>query len=346
MSPILIYDIINKIIVEYLDIDASINLTQVNQLTYYNYYQTRHFYKVFIIKILNYFDSLNNIKYYFHLNTFTTSKLYNIYIVFIKLYYHFKNQNTINLADILIYLSNNSHLKDNVYIFNTIIERCNYSEIQLFNTLGTSDVCYLLKYYKNYSVVFKYMNNIPLEILKDIVEKKTSVTQTNNIIKYTLKNYSRYQTYIDEILTDITCSLIKTNNIISLNYLYVFYTTYKFNLNYQKLFNSCMEQSNSNIIDFINDKMNQRIISNNPNFIISPIIIKKECIRNLMQSKNYKVLDRIIYLYLGSMINMNMYFKEILSLYDPNNKDCANLIIHFNIENKIKLNQSIPMSYL
>ena len=340
-SPILIYDIVDKIIVEYLNIDESINLIQVNKSIYYNYHQEKHLYNLFITKILNYFDSLNKIKHHFHLNTFNKS----LYTIFTKLYYHFKNLNTTNLADILVYLSDNSHLKDVDIIFNIIIAQCNYSETCLFNTLNTSDISYLLKFYKNYLVIFKYINNIPVEILKNVIIQKTTkkinTQQINNIIKYILfKHYFRYSMYIDEILTDITSSLIKTNNIISLNYLYVCYTTYKFKLNYQIILNSCMEQSNSNIIDFVNDKMNEQnnlMISNNPNFSIPKILIKKKYITNLMKSKNYKVLDKIISLYLGSMINMNMYFKEILQLYDASNPCCANLTIHFSIENKTLL---------
>ena len=57
-----------------------------------------------------------------------------------------------------------------------------------------------------------------------------------------------------------------------------------------------------------------------------------------MKNKYYDVLEKIIQLYLGDVINMGVYFNEIYNNY---NKECSQLLKYFNKKNRIKLQEKI-----
>ena len=81
------------------------------------------------------------------------------------------------------------------------------------------------------------------------------------------------------------------------------------NLNYQKIINVCIQQKDVRFLVFINEKMLEQYkktesqsesqsLSNDENFII----ITKEQVRIAMINKNFKVLVKVIELYLDEYI--------------------------------------------
>jgi hypothetical protein len=344
-----VYDLLDIIIVKHLNIQDSINLLLVDK-TSFNYTTSKRFYYIFNNKFLSYFYSLNHIK----LKLVDSINTKDLYRILNNIYNYFKNHRDTSLADILIYLCDNCCNKlfefDN--IFNIIISHCFFSKSgnNIFNALKANDLIYLLQFYKNQSVILKYIF-VPPEVLKyaiiyksknqnTIVNFKDNVKDINYMIKYMLfKHFFKYSEYIEDILTDIVCSLILLNNETSLQYLLKYYDIYKYKLNYQKILNACMQQSHINILDIIDTSMNKQnhFLKTTQNIDPQKIMIKKEYIRSLMQSKYYKVLNKIIDLYIGSTINMNHYFNEILPFYNESNIECQKLNIYFSIENKIRL---------
>lgn len=344
-KPIIIYDLLNKLITEHLNVDDSINLLLVNKPTYLLYKNNKYFYEIFIEKILNNFYYLSKIKGIKHI-----PKTKDEYLVLNKIYNTFKYHYYIHFSDILLFLCKRPLLKLSTdYIFNIIITNCHISTSKyLYNGLMHSTVLHLLKFYNNQSIVLENIY-IPIETLQEVIIFKSHISPNqkfcenivNKMIKYMLFKHffyssKTYPIYFENILTNISCHFIKTNNIISLEYLFGYYHLYKFKLNYQRLINTCLEYPNNKVISIVYKQMNKQ--ENN-----EPVIIKKEYIINLMEHKQYKIIEQIIALYLGDNINMPIYFKEILKLYDKNNKDCVRLSFYFSEEYKNMFTQKTSL---
>lgn len=90
------------------------------------------------------------------------------------------------------------------------------------------------------------------------------------------------------------------------------------------LIHECILNNNINKIDIISS-----IIKN------KKIIISKTVIRILMEKKYYKMLNKVIELYLGKLINLNLYFIEIYNNFDYT--ECLSLCKNFSELNNIKL---------
>lgn len=338
-KPIIIYDLLNKLITEHLNVDDSINLLLVNKPTYLLYKNNKYFYEIFIEKILNNFYYLSKIK-----GIKDIPKTKDEYLVLNKIYNTFKYHYYIHFSDILLFLCKRPLLtRSTDYIFNIIITNCHISTSKyLYNGLMHSTVLHLLKFYNNQSIVLENIY-IPIETLQEVIIFKSpyqtskkfcqNIINVNKMIKYMLFKHffyssNTYPIYFENILTNISCHFIKTNNIISLEYLFGYYHLYKFKLNYQRLINTCLEYPKSKVISIVYKQMNKQGTEE-----FAPVIIKKEYITNLMKHKQYKIIEQIITLYLGDNININInmpiYFKEILKLYDKNNKDCVRLSFYF-----------------
>lgn len=329
------YDILDKII-EYLDVNQTINFLMSSKDIYYSYRPNKHFEIVMINKIKMYFNSLRKIEFDFqHIN------VHEVYTCLNKVYYYFNKHRDTLLSDMLIYLCD-LKLSD-TFLFQHIISHCYFSKTgeHVYNAILADDLLYLLMYSENTKDITKYIF-IDAIILLHAIKYKISSKDKNGILalfNYLLfKHFFRTSEYVEDIITDIMCEVIKIGDMSILDELYKKQTFYKFKLNYQKLVRSCIEQNNITILEAINIKLkDQNDYLRERNLTIKPLLITKESVRYLMKRKSYKMLSRVIELYLMELINMNGYINEIVHNFDYDDIHCMELIRYMNPKNRLKI---------
>lgn len=324
------YDILDQII-KYLDIESTKNLLLSSSHIYNSYRHNKYFQIIMIKKIFKYFHSLNTFEIDYKIET--DNQIYELYTYSNKIYNYFKTHPDSSLADILIYLCDNKLSDKN--IFSLIISKCYFttSGKYIYNGIRADDLLYLISYSKDISLITKYINVDPLIIFHSIrykitIKHKKDILFLVNYLLFT--HFFRYSDYIQDIITDIICDIIKIDDIFLLKEIYKKFNIYKFKLNYQKIINTCITSNKLECLELINTKMLQQ------NEQIK-IIISREYIRLLMKNKHYKLLDRIIELYLGDMINLNIYMHEICISFNYKNDECLNLIKYMNEMNKKRI---------
>lgn len=324
------YDILDNIINK-LDVSSTINLLMVSKDIYekYVFYNNKHYKITMINKIIKYFTSLNKLK--------IDCKVINIeemYKYLNKIYYCFNKHVNTSLSDILIYLCDAK--LSNKWIFKHIISHCYFPQdgSYAYNTILADDLIYLLMFIEDITVITKYIFIEPI-IIKSVIKYKIQIRDRINILalfNYLLfTHFFRTSEYMEDIITDIVCYIIKMKDMAILYNIYNKQKIYKFKLNYQKIINVCIERKDIELLDIINKKMCEQNYYNP-----IPLIITKESIRFLMKTKSYTMLTRVIELYLKDMINLNSYVNEILFNFDYNNVECKKLLNYLNDKNKLK----------
>lgn len=328
-QKIIPYDIVDTILT-YLNYKDSKNFLISSPQIYHDYRYCRHFYTVFIKKVCEHFSSLSKLK--INYKSLADQELSVIYSDINKLYNNFYIHKHTSLSEFLIYLCDNSQDSS---LFEMIISHCYFSKNgdYIYNALRADDITYLLTFYDNLSIITKYIY-IDAVILLNIIKYKImnkKVHDTLYLINYLLfKHFFRYSRFIEDIITDIVCELIKSNDIENINLLDSLYRKrkyYKFKLNYQKIINACMQQKHVDVIIVIYNNMMEQENRD-------PILITSDYIRLLMKNKYYKVLDKIIELYLGDTINMKKYVDELYNNFDRKNTECKRLLRYLNERNK------------
>ena len=333
------YDIID-IIISNLDIESSRNCLLSSPQFYNDYRFTSHFYVVFIKKVFRFFPSLNKIPIDDIIKTIGSdnndeNKLENMYNMTNRIFNHFKKHIYTSLADMLIYMCESNH--NDKYMFELIVSYCYFSNNgdNVYNALKADDLIYVLMFTSDISVITKYIF-VDAMILLHVIKYKINMKHDEDVlylINYLLfKHFFRYSEFVEGILTEIACELVKKNHYYILELLYKKQDVYKFKLNYQKIINECMQQSYVKYLKLIYEKMNiQNKLLKSNNLEINHIIISKEYVHILMKNKYYDVLEKIIELYLGNIVNMDLYFNEIYNNYD---KNCSQLLKYFDKKNK------------
>jgi hypothetical protein len=329
------YDILDKII-SYLDVTSTINLLISSKDIYYMYYDKSRYCKLVMSrKIVKYFKSLNNIPYKINIKISEDYKSLN------KIYNHFSKHKDAPLSDMLIYLCDIN--RSNKFLFRFLMSYCKFSrtskDLKYWNMLVTDDLIYLLMFADDISIIIKSIN-IEAQILIHVINYKLRFGkwQSKNkdvllLFDYLLfKHFFRASRYIENIVTDIICEVINIGDIYILNKIYEKQKFYKFKVDYQVILSSCIRRMSLEILEIINLQMNIQMVVNhinnvnNVNHVNTHIIIKKEDIIYLMKKKSFKMLMRIIELYLGNMISMTGYMNCIIPFIDYNNKECIELV--------------------
>lgn len=329
------YDILDSI-VNYLDVSSTINLLISSKDIYGSYRHNKHYEIVMINKIKRYFTSLRKIEFDFH-----KINIHEVYTCLNTVYNYFNKHPDTLLSDILIYLSDLT-LSD-TFLFKHIISHCYFSKTgdHVYNAILADDLLYLLMYSENTTDISKYIF-IDAIILLHAIKYKISIKDKNGILSlfnYLLfKHFFRTSEYVEDIITDIMCEVIKVGDMLILDEIYKKQTFYKFKLNYQKLIRSCIEQNNIEVLELLNVKLKeQNGYLRERNVNIRPLLITKELVRSLMKRKSYKMLSRVIELYLVDVINMTGYINEIVNNFDYDNIDCVELLRYMNAKNKLKI---------
>lgn len=332
------YDILDSIIY-YLDINSSINLLLSSKDIYNNYRHNKHYEIVMINKVMNYFPSLRRLK--MNYKTMNDDEIYDVFKCLNSIYYYFNKHKYTSLSDILIYLCDNK--KSDMWIFKFIISHCYFTRNgdHVYNAIRADDLVYLLMYSQEISIITNYIV-VDALLLLHVIRYKITVKHKKDVFllfNYLLfKHFFRTSEYIEDVITDIICDVIKINDISILNEIFKKQTFYKFKLNYQKIITSCIEHRNIECFEIIHIKCKeQNQYLKERNIPIRPLLITKESVRSLMKKKSYNMLIRIIELYLKEYINMNGYVDEIINNFDYKSEDCIKLVIYLNEKNKRKL---------
>lgn len=329
------YDIFDDII-QYLDIDSSRNLLMSSKKIYTVYRNTKHYDSVIIGKIIKYFTSLSKLN--FQYKELSYEQKHELYNTLNRLYNYFKKHKDASISDFLVYLCD-SNLSDN-NLFELLISHCYFSKTgeYIYNAIRADDLLYLLTFGKNVQLITTYIYIDPM-ILLHAIKYKISIKDRKNtsyLLKYLLfKHFFRYSEYIEDVISEIVCEVIKYNDVSVLNEVYDKQKMYKFNLNYQMIINCCIQQKNMCCLELIHSKMLlQNQLLRNTGRIPKHILISKESVRSLMKTKGYTMLAKIIELYLRDIININGYVNEIIYNFDYNNKDCLKLLDYLNNKNQ------------
>lgn len=350
------YDIFDEII-KYLDIDSSRNLLVSSKNIYTVYRHNKHYETVMIGKIIKYFTSLTKLNLQY--KTLSREQKHELYNTLNRLYNYFKKHKDASISDFLVYLCDNSdryrhppwvrrglssrdsgaNLNDN-NLFESLISHCYFSKTgeDIYNAIRADDLLYLLTFSKNVQIITTYIYVDPV-ILLHAIKYKISIKDKKNIsylLKYLLfKHFFRCSKYIEDVISEIVCELIKYNEISLLNEIYDKQKMYKFKLNYQMIINCCIQQKNIVCLELIHSQMlTQNQLVRNTGRIPNSILITKESVRSLMKNKGYIMLSKIIELYLKDMININGYFNEIKYNFDYTNKECLKLVDYLNNKNR------------
>jgi len=359
------YDILNNII-QYVDIEASRNMI-ISSVNIYNYKDMLT--NRMIDKITSYFSSLDKLN--FKEQLVDKNKLY---IHLNKIYNHFKKHKHACLSDILIYLCDIKYTKEWIFKYiiskchfskaranNSVLDtrarfpqisdvgNIEMQEIDIYrlqsilgnvvdyNAIRADDLIYILMFCEDVSIVMK---NIYVEeiILLHVIKYRISIKDRDNVVvllNYLLyKHFFRYSEYIEDVLVDIMCEVIKYNDIVLLEEIYNKQKMYKFTLRYQKIVNACLKRGNIQLLQFINDKMVKQNKELRGDMKIECIIITTDDIKGLMRNKLYSMLCKVIELYLGNTINMSGYMREIMNNFECNNNECMAILDYLNDVNK------------
>jgi len=329
------YDIFDNII-QYLDIESSRSLLLSSKNIYIIYRHNKHYEVVMIEKIIKYFTSLTKLK--FEYKTLSEEQIHEVYNTLNSLYNYFKKHQHASISDFLVYLCDNSLSNNN--LFELLISHCYFSKTgeYIYNAIRGDDLLYLLTFSTNVQLITTYIYIDPV-ILLHVIKYKISIKDKNNtsyLLKYLLfKHFFRYSEYIEDVISEIVCEVIKYNDISLLNEIYDKQKMYKFNLNYQMIINCCIQQKNIVCLELIHSKMliqNQHL--KNTGRTPNRILITKESVRSLMKNKGYTMLSKIIELFLREIININGYFNEIKYNFDYTNKECMKLLDYLNDKNR------------
>lgn len=330
------YDIIDNII-DYMDIDSTRKFLLSSKELYKVYCYNNRFNVVMTKKYINYFSSISKLK--LDMKQYTQLQICEFRIMLTKLYNYFKHHNHASLSDFLIYLCD-SRLSDTL-LFELMVSHCYFTKTgeYIYNAIRADDLLYLLTFCKDVQLILTYIYTDPV-ILLHAIKYRISIKDNanfNRLFKYLLfKHFFRYSDYIQDTVSEIICEVIKYDKLDLLTDIYDKQKLYKFKINYQMIITCCIQNKSIEYLELINLKMQEqnKFLRESGRGGVTPLMITKEHVRGLMKSKSYKMLDKVIRLYLKELININGYVIEIINNFDKDNKDCMQLLEHLNGKNK------------
>lgn len=330
------YDIVDKVI-NYLDVDSTRNLLLSSKALYSLYAYHSRFQLIMTKKYINYFPSLTKLQ--IDTKKYNQIQICEFGILMTKIYNYFKHHNNASLPDFLVYLCDGR--LSNTLLFELMVSHCYFTKTgeYIYNAIRADDLLYLLTFSKDVQTLLTYIYVDPVILLHSIKYRISTRDDTNfkHLFKYLLfKHFFRYSEYIEDIVSEIVCEVIKYDRTSLLKTIYDKQDLYKFRLNYQMIITCCIQQKTIDYLELINIKMkeqNQRLRASGRGGVL-PVMITKEHVRSLMKSKSYKMLERIINLYLKDVINIYGYVNEIINNFDTKNTDCLQLLKYLNDKNK------------
>lgn len=318
LHPLHYYDIQDEI-VEYLDIESLFKFLQTCKNIYSYTFQKRYNY-ILCKKITNYFDSFKKI---FLFKKLQGSIQFNDLKEFLyKFYIDFKNHPETYLSEFLYELTNNVDNKTSVKLFEEIISYCSFTKSgeNRYNFIKADDLQFLIMNSKigHLQLIKKYIN-IPIEVLEYSIFLRINEHQNKEaelLIEYLFyKHFWRNNEYVqDKISTLITKCILHDNKNV-LEFIYNKRHHYRFLVNYQRILTFLVSQKSIKYINYIEEKriqQNEECKLKERHDLIQKIIITPVSVQNMVINKNYKVLAKIIDIYLGNAINMRGYSKYIL----------------------------------
>ena len=341
--PIFIYDIQDNII-EYLDIESLFKFLQTckNIYSYRDIFHERYNY-ILCKKIIEYFDSFKKI------NLSKKHQNYsNLKEILYKFYIDFKNHQETYLSEFLYELTNSKNLL-RYELFEEIISYCSFTNSgeNRYNFIKADELQYLIMNsdFNNLQLIKKYIN-IPIEVLEYSIFLKINEHQTEEaklLIEYLFyKHFWRNNEYVQDKITTIITKCILHDNRNILEFIYNKRQYYKFLVNYQRVLMFLMSQKSIKYINYIENKriqQNEECKLKERFNLVQIIMITPESINNMMINNNYKVLVKIIDIYLGNHINLYSYSKYIT----PFDTEClkvfkeTGILEYFDDKNKQRL---------
>lgn len=320
INALFLYDIQDNII-EYLDIESLFKFLQTCRYIYDYKYYSRYNY-ILCKKISKYFISFKNI------NLLKIIPKYINYVelklILYKLYIYFKNHPETYLSEFLYELTN---FKNEIglidKLFKEIISYCSFTKNgeNLYNLIKTDDLLYIIMNsdLNKLQLIKKYIY-IPIEVLEHCIFlriKNRENEEANLLIEYLFyKHFWRNYEYVQDKITNLVTKSILHDNKDVLDFIYNKRQHYHFLINYQIILTFIMSQRNIKYIDYIEHKRIQQNIEcklKERNDLIEIIIITPRSIDNMVSNNNYKVLAKIIDIYLHNTINLPRYSKFINS---------------------------------
>jgi hypothetical protein len=312
------YDIQDEI-VEYLDIESLFKFLQTCKNIYSYTFHQRYNY-ILCKKITDYFDSFKKINLFKKLqgNIFYSDLKEMLY----KFYIDFKNHPETYLSEFLYDLTNNVDNQTSVKLFEELISYCSFTKNgeNRYNFIKADDLQFLIMNSKicHLQLIKKYII-IPIEVLEYSIFPRIQNKENSEarlLIEYLFyKHFWRNNEYVQDKITTLIIKCILHDNKEVLEFIYNKRQHYRFLVNYQRVLTFFMSQKSIKYIDYIEEKriqQNEECKLKDRNDLVQRIMITPVSIQNMVINKNYKVLAKIINIYLGNAINMRGYSKYIL----------------------------------
>lgn len=335
------YDIQDEI-VEYLDIESLFKFLQTCKNIYsYSYHQRYNY--ILCKKITDYFDSFKKIKLFKKLQG--NISYIDLKEILYKFYIDFKNHPDTYLSEFLYELTNNNLNETSVKLFEELISYCSFTKTgeNRYNFIKADELEHLIMNSKlNYLQLIKKYIIIPIEVLEYSIFPRIQNKENSEaglLIEYLFyKHFWRNNEYVQDKISTLISKCMLHENKDMLEFIYNKRHHYRFLVNYQRILTFLVSQKSIKYINYIEEKriqQNEECKLKGRDDLIQKIMITPVSIHTMVINKNYKVLAKIIDIYLGNAINFEQYIKY-LKLSD----DCLKVLEkmdtlkHFNEKNK------------
>jgi len=342
IHPLHCYDI-QDYIIEYLDIESLFKFLQTCKNIYsYNFHQRYNY--ILCKKITDYFDSFKKINLF---KKFQGIQFTDFKKILYKFYIDFKNHPETYLSEFLYELTN-SNISISIKLFEELISYCSFttSGENCYNFIKADELLFLIMNSNlNHLQLIKKYISIPIEVLEYSIFLRINEHQNKEaelLIEYLFyKHFWRNNEYVQDKITTLITKCILHDNKNVLEFIYNKRDHYRFLINYQRVLTFSMSQKSIKYINYIEEKriqQNEESKLKDRNDLVQKIMITPESISNMMNNKSYKVLAKIIDIYLGNTINLYSYSKYIKC-----DNDCLkvfeemDILKYFDDKNKQKL---------
>jgi len=264
-----------------------------------------------------YFNSFQRISL---LKKFQQVSYLNLKEVLYRFYIDFKNHPETYLSEFLYELT---HFKSNISIklFEELISNCLFTKNgqDRYDLIKADDLQYLIMNSDicKLHLIKKYIS-IPIEVLEYSIFLRINEHQDKEaelLIEYLFyKHFWRNNEYVQDKITTLITKCILHDNKNLLEFIYNKRQHYRFLVNYQRVLTFLMSQKSIKYLNYIEEKrtqQNEECKLKERHDLIQKIMITPVSIQIMVINKNYKVLAKIIDIYLGTTVNMYIYSKYI-----------------------------------